>query len=100
MEKDFWKKHENLYFAVTNKKVIFGLILFSIILLVAIFGPMMTSYDYDGFVGESYLPPSSDHYFGTTIMGKDVFTRTVYGLRTTILVGLLAGTIATIIGCI
>jgi peptide/nickel transport system permease protein len=33
-------------------------------------------------------------------MGKDVFTRTVYGLRSTLVVGFLAGTIATLIGCV
>ena len=100
MASEFWKKHENLYFAVTNNKVVFGIILFSLVLLLGIFGPMMTSYEYDAFVGAGYQPPSSEHFFGTTIMGKDVFTRTVLGLRTTIAVGLLAGTIATVFGCI
>ena len=47
-----------------------------------------------------YLAPSQEHWFGTTIMGKDVFTRTVYGLRSTLVVGFLAGTIATLIGCV
>jgi len=60
----------------------------------------MTSYQYDEFSGAGYLPPSSEHFFGTTIMGKDVFTRTVLGLRSTIAVGLMAGTIATLLGCL
>ncbi len=100
MASNFWKTHENLYYAVSNKKVIIGIVLFSLIILLGIFGPMMTSYDYEEFAGAAYLPPSADHYFGTTIMGKDVFTRTVLGLRTTIGVGLLAGTIATLFGCL
>ncbi len=100
MASDFWKKHENLYFAVTNKKVIFGITLFLLVISLAIFGPMMTSYQYDEFSGAGYLPPSSEHFFGTTIMGKDVFTRTVLGLRSTIAVGLMAGTIATLLGCL
>ncbi|MFW5981719.1 MAG: ABC transporter permease [Halanaerobiaceae bacterium] len=100
MASGFWKKHENLYYALTNKKVIIGITLFSIIILTAIFGPMMTPYDYEEYVDMGGLAPSSDYYFGTTIQGRDIFTRTVYGLRTTIFVGLLAGTIATLIGCL
>jgi peptide/nickel transport system permease protein len=100
MASNFWKKHENLYFAVTNKKVLIGITLFSLIILLAIFGPMFAKYDYEEFAGAGYLPPSSEHFFGTTIMGKDVYTRTVLGLRSTILVGLIAGTIATLLGCI
>lgn len=100
MASGFWKNHENLYYAITNKKVIFGLTVFVLVIFLAIFGPMLSSYEYEEYAGAGYLPPSPDHYFGTTIMGKDVFTRTVYGLRSTLLVGLIAGTIATLIGCI
>jgi len=100
MASGFWKKHENLYFALTNKKVIFGLIVFTSVVLLAIFGPLATPYDYEEYAGAPYLPPCREHLFGTTIMGKDVFTRTVYGLRSTLLVGFIAGTMATLIGCI
>ncbi len=97
---DFWKKHENLYFAFTNKKVLFGVFLFVVLILLAIFGPMTTPYGYDDFAGEGYLPPSRTYLFGTTLMGKDVFTMVVYGLRSTIVVGFVGGTIATIVGLI
>lgn len=100
MTSEFWKEHENLYYALTNKKVIFGLVVFSLVIMLAIFGPLLTPYDYEEYAGDPYLVPSAKHFFGTTIMGKDVFTRTVYGLRSTILVGFIAGTIATLIGCI
>lgn len=100
MASGFWKEHENLYYALTNKKVIFGLVLFSLVILLAILGPLFTSYDIEEYAGDPYLAPSSKHFFGTTIMGKDVFTRTVYGLRSTLLVGFIAGTIATLIGCV
>jgi peptide/nickel transport system permease protein len=100
MTSEFWKEHENLYYALTNKKVIFGLVVFSLVIMLAIFGPLLTPYDYEEYAGDPYLAPSAKHFFGTTIMGKDVFTRTVYGLRSTILVGFIAGTIATLIGCI
>lgn len=100
MAASFWKEHENLYYALTNRKVIVGLLLFVVIVLLALFGPMVTPYDYEQYAGSPYDPPSQDHLFGTTIMGRDVFTLTVYGLRSTLLVGFIAGTIATVVGCI
>jgi len=96
----FLKEHENLYYALTNKKVIVGLVLFLSIVLLALVGPMLTPYDYEEYAGMPYDPPSPNHWFGTTIMGRDVFTLTVYGLRSTLLVGFIAGTIATVVGCI
>jgi peptide/nickel transport system permease protein len=96
----FLKEHENLYYALTNKKVIVGLVLFLSIVLLAVVGPMLTPYDYEEYAGMPYDPPSPNHWFGTTIMGRDVFTLTVYGLRSTLLVGFIAGTIATVVGCI
>lgn len=100
MPAGFWKNHENLYYVLTNKKVIIGTLIFVLIVLLAVFGPLLTPYDFEEYAGPPYDPPSRQHYFGTTIMGKDVFTRTVYGLRSTLLVGFLSGTIATLIGCI
>ena len=100
MFKNFWAKHENLYYALTNKKVIFGLAIVVLVFMLAVFGPMISKYEYDEYAGAGYLPPSSQHYFGTTIDGRDVFTRTVYGLRSTLLVGAIAGTIATLVGCV
>ncbi len=94
----FWKKHENLYFAITSKKVLFGVGLFLLIFFLSAFGPLLTPYDYEEFAGAGYLPPSKEHFFGTTINGRDVYTQVVYGLRSTLLVGFLAGTIASIIG--
>lgn len=100
MAANFWKEHENLYYALTNRKVIVGLCLFLAIVLLAVFGPMFTPFDYEEYAGAPYLPPSRGYPFGTTIMGRDVFTLTVYGLRSTLLVGFIAGTIATLVGCI
>lgn len=97
---EFWKRHENLYYAVSNRKVLIGVTLFLVIVLLGLIGPFLTPYDYEEFAGAGYAPPSKDHYFGTTLMGRDVFTRVVYGLRSTLLVGFLAGTIATAVGLV
>lgn len=46
----------------------------------------------------SYQPPSSLHWFGTDIYGRDVLAKTVYGTRTALSVALIASTLAVLIG--
>ncbi|WP_448575372.1 ABC transporter permease [Thermomicrobium sp.] len=43
-------------------------------------------------------PPSAEHPFGTDELGRDIFTRALYGLRTTLLIAVPGGLVGTIIG--
>jgi peptide/nickel transport system permease protein len=45
-------------------------------------------------------PPSAAHWCGTDYLGRDVFWRTVYGVRTAMYVGLLAGVISIVVGVV
>jgi peptide/nickel transport system permease protein len=56
--------------------------------------------DPNEYVAAAMLPPSSEHWFGTTTFGQDVFTQFVYGLRTTFLAGALGGGIAAVIAMV
>lgn len=51
----------------------------------------------DPYVNE-LAPPSRTHLFGTTHLGRDIFSQTVYGSRTALLVGILAAVMVTAIG--
>ncbi len=51
-------------------------------------------------VGLLYEPPSREHILGTDNFGRDVMVELIYGMRTSIYVGLLSGIIATAIGTI
>lgn len=51
----------------------------------------------DPYVNE-LSPPTKDHWFGTTHLGRDIFSQTVYGSRTALLVGTLAAVMVTLIG--
>ncbi len=51
-------------------------------------------------VGQSLLPPSMVHPFGTDDLGREVFVRMLYGARISLLVGFVAVGISTIIGII
>jgi peptide/nickel transport system permease protein len=66
-----------------------GLVLF--LALVAIFAPLIARYDPTLVdVQQSLEPPSLRHWFGTDDLGRDVFSRTVYGARVSLLVGFIA----------
>lgn len=44
------------------------------------------------------MAPDGDHWFGTDALGRDVFSRTLYGIRSSIFIALLAATVSLIIG--
>ncbi|GAA1724633.1 hypothetical protein GCM10009809_20530 [Isoptericola hypogeus] len=80
-----------------NKKARFGMILLAAFVLMAALAPWLAPYDprYSGF--ETGLPPSAEHWFGTTGRGYDVASQAIWGARTSLLVGLVAGTVSTAI---
>lgn len=83
----------------------------ALVVLMAVFAPLLTSYDpVRGSLFESLRPPvwepggSWEHVLGTDRLGRDVFTRLVYGARASVSVALLAifvaGTIGATVGVI
>ncbi|KRE10073.1 MULTISPECIES: ABC transporter permease [Priestia] len=84
-----------------NKLAMFGVILLILIVFMAIFGPMMTKYDYaTNDLVNANKPPSSEHWFGTDDLGRDVFTRTWEGARISLFIGLSAALIDLFIGVV
>ena len=76
-----------------------ALILMGLIVLGAVFAPLMSPYDKDKIdLTAQYLPPSLDHPFGTDDLGRDIFVRVMHGGRITLAVGLLAMLVALVIG--
>jgi len=86
---------------LSNRLAVLGLIIFSIILLSAIFAPLLTSANPLKIdLRNIAQPPSAEHWFGTDKTGRDVFARVLYGGRISILVGLGSGIVSAIIGVI
>lgn len=82
-----------------NKTAVFGLIIVVILIFVALFAPYIAPYKYDEVnYSESLKPPSSKHLFGTDILGRDIFSRIIYGSRVSLEVGIIAVAISVIIG--
>jgi len=77
---------------------VLGMGLFLLTLLFALFGSLLTRVDVNTRVGLAYMPPSSEHWLGTDHMGMDMISLLVAGLRSSLYVGFLAGTVATFVG--
>lgn len=70
-----------------NKKVKFniGYIIVFVYILIAIIGLFYTPYDAYAMIGNMKMqPPSSMHFFGTDNFGRDIFSRTIIGIRYTL----------------
>lgn len=71
-----------------------------LIILFAIVGPFVFGGKHDAVVGGLYDAPSGTNWLGTDNFGHSVFTNLMFGTRTSLFVGLLAGTFATIVGSV
>ncbi len=88
----------------SNKLTTVGLVIFTVILLACICAPLLTKYDPLSVDMKNILkPPSSDHILGTDKIGRDIFSRILYGGRLSILIGfgsaLGCSFIGVILGC-
>ena len=93
----FWK--DVLIRFRKNKLAMVGIVVLFLLIFMAIFGPYMTGYDYaTNDLTNKNQPPSSEHWFGTDDLGRDVFTRTWEGARISISIGLAAALIDLTIG--
>jgi peptide/nickel transport system permease protein len=76
-----------------------GLVIMSLVILLAIFAPVVTTVDpYSMSRIDSLQGPSRSHPMGTDELGRDLFSRIVYGARTSLTVAASAVAIATLIG--
>lgn len=84
-----------------NKLAIVGIVIFAIILLASILAPFLTKYDPLSVNMQNVLQgPSKDHILGTDKIGRDIFSRILYGGRISILVGLGSALGASFIGVV
>ncbi|GHU79907.1 peptide ABC transporter permease [Clostridia bacterium] len=82
-----------------NKMAVFGLVIIILLILMALFAPLIAPYGFDDQVPERGLqPPNSQFIFGTDKFGRDIFSRIVYGSRVSLQVGLIAVAVALVSG--
>ncbi|RNB81206.1 ABC transporter permease [Brevibacillus fluminis] len=90
------------YFLKTNKLALIGVVLIVILILFALLAPLIATYPQDVYeqmhLENKLLPPSFDHYFGTDEMGRDIFSRVLFGTRISFEIGVIAISLSILIG--
>lgn len=93
----YWSISWNIF--KKNKVAMACLVIVVILCLVALFAPWIAPYDPDAQVlTERLMAPNAQHWFGTDDLGRDIFSRIVYGCRISLSVGIVSQIIATVIG--
>jgi len=91
--KDAWRRLRR------NKLAMLGLAIVIILILIALLAPLIAPYDPIARIKkDSSLPPSKAYFFGTDLLGRDIFSRVIYGSRISIEVGIVAVGISVVIG--
>lgn len=81
-----------------DKKALLGLLILTVIIFGAIFAPFVTPYDPNAHDFAFLEAPSGTHILGTDDLGRDLFTRIIYGARISLFVGLVTVVTSMVIG--
>ncbi|HHC72224.1 MAG TPA: oligopeptide ABC transporter permease OppC [Thiotrichales bacterium] len=84
-----------------NRAAMVSAMILGVITLLVIFAPFLSPYEYDGADWDNIsIPPSIEtgHIFGTDMVGRDLFVRTLYGGRVSLMVGVVATLVSLLIG--
>lgn len=87
-----------------NPAAVVGLVIVLALLLLAAFAPLIAQHDpLAQTLDQRLLAPSAKHWFGTDALGRDIFSRVVYGTRVTLVIVMLVvitvGPLGLLIGC-
>ena len=94
-----WRRFWRVF--LQRRIVIFGLVVFTILIITAAFANFLAPYDpYRGNMEDSLQQPSWKYLLGTDIQGRDTLSRLIFGSRTALEVGFITVSIAAIIGLI
>lgn len=95
----FWQ--DASYRLMKNKVAMFGLGIIVLMIVFAIFGPLMTPYPYfQSNLENTNAPMSSEHWFGTDNLGRDLWARVWMGARVSLIVGILGAVVPSLIGIV
>lgn len=92
---EFWRRFKK------NKLAVVGLVIFSLVLVMAVAAPFIADYKNEALkidVINRLKPPSAQHVFGVDEIGRDVFARIVHGARLSLSIGFSAIAVALLLG--
>ncbi len=87
-----------------RRMAVFGLVLIAIVVAGAVLAPWIAPFSpdeqhFDGLTIEGApLPPDARFIMGTDLLGRDLFSRVLYGARTSLVIGIVANGVALLIG--
>jgi peptide/nickel transport system permease protein len=84
-----------------SPKGAFGALTLGLLVLLGIFGPYITPYDpIELHLVDQLKPPSATYWFGADELGRDIFSRIVYGARISLEAGLISVLVAALVGVV
>ncbi len=92
------KSRSTLRRLLRHKSAVLGMVIIVVLVAVALLAPLLAPYDPIQISRNVMLAPSRDHLMGTDNLGRDVFSRVVYGARISLQMGFIAVAIAASIG--
>lgn len=91
--RDAWRR------LIRNRTAILGMIIIIVLLVMALFAPLIAPYAYDEMdVMHMLEGPSSIHWFGTDELGRDMLSRCIYGARITLPIAIFTVIVAILLG--
>ncbi|MCD8010435.1 MAG: ABC transporter permease [Lachnospiraceae bacterium] len=82
-----------------NKVAMAGLFIILFLVVISILAPVIAPYSYETQdLYNTFASPSAEHWFGTDNLGRDIFSRILYGGRYSLTIGVMAVAIASCIG--
>ncbi|HET7655930.1 MAG TPA: ABC transporter permease [Luteimonas sp.] len=91
-----WRRLRGVF--LRDRKALFGVIVLSLFLIAAVFGPWIAPYDPNAMAFDMMLPPSWAHPLGTDDLGRDLLSRIIVGTQVSMFVGIVTVTIALVAG--
>lgn len=99
-----WQAHVQLWWLQwrrfrANRSALFGLLVLLVIVAAALFAPWLANQDiYAQNLAQRLQPPGADHLLGTDELGRDIFSRLLYGARITLYIAALTAIVITPLG--
>ena len=91
-------RRKNIRRLFRNKKLVFGGVMLIIIVTISILAPKIAPYSYRDMGPDILVKPCAEHLLGTDKFGRDLFSRVLYGSRTSLFVALMCVMVGTVLG--
>lgn len=88
-------------FVRKNKAFCIFALLALLIILAAVFAPLLATHDpYEAVLADAIQKPSSEHWFGTDKLGRDIYSRILYGARTSLSAAFILVAVIVVVGTV